>query len=239
MQKHIKVALFDLDGTLLPMDQDEFIAAYFSTLVGKLAPFGYDKKLIDVVWRGTFDMIKNNGEVTNDTLFWKAFIAEYGERAQSDERLFDDYYNNDFQKVSAACGFNPKAAEVVSFCKASGLRVALATNPIFPAVATNARIKWAGLHPSDFELVTTYEHSHSCKPNLAYYEEICDKLNVLPSECVMIGNDVSEDMVARDLGMSVFLLTDCLINKTNADISEYPHGSFDALTDFIKELAAA
>lgn len=32
-------------------------------------------------------------------------------------------------------------------------------------------------------------------------------------ETVMIGNDVGEDMVAAQLGMKVFLLTDCLINK--------------------------
>ncbi|MCH5161532.1 MAG: HAD family hydrolase [Clostridiales bacterium] len=236
MKKHVKTALFDLDGTLLPMDQDAFISAYFSTLIGKLSPFGYDKKLIEVIWHGTADMIKNSGEVTNNTLFWKAFTAVYGDKARTDERLFDDYYSNDFTKVSSACGYSPSAAKVISLCKSSELRVALATNPIFPAVATNARIAWAGLKPTDFELVTTYENSHSCKPNLAYYTEICDKLNVAPDECVMIGNDVGEDMVARNLGMRVFLLTDCIINKNNEDISAYPHGSFDELYEFLREI---
>ena len=43
----IKVVLFDLDGTLLPMDQDKFIEAYFGGLVKKLAPHGYEpQKLI-------------------------------------------------------------------------------------------------------------------------------------------------------------------------------------------------
>ncbi len=236
MKSNIKVILFDLDGTLLPMDQDAFISAYFSALVYKLAPFGYDKKIIDVIWRGTVDMVKNNGEVTNDTLFWKAFAAEYGERAKADERLFNDFYLNDFEKVSSACGYTPESAKTLKICKERGLRVALATNPIFPAVATNARIGWAGLKPSDFELVTTYENSHSCKPNLAYYKEICFKLEVSPAECLMVGNDVGEDMVARELGMSVFLLTDCLINKNNIDINVYPHGSFDALAEYIKSI---
>jgi len=31
-----------------------------------------------------------------------------------------------------------------------GFRVALATNPIFPAIATEKRIRWAGLTPEDF-----------------------------------------------------------------------------------------
>lgn len=49
----------------------------------------------------------------------------------------------------------------------------------------------------------------------------------------MVGNDVSDDMVARDLGMQVFLLTDCLINKNEVDISQFPHGSFEELMAFI------
>ena len=34
----IKTVMFDLDGTLLPMDQDEFTRYYFGLLVRKLAP---------------------------------------------------------------------------------------------------------------------------------------------------------------------------------------------------------
>lgn len=52
----------------------------------------------------------------------------------------------------------------------------------------------------------------------------------------MVGNDVDEDMVAEKLGMKVFLLTDCLINKTGADIDLYPHGSFPELMAFVRNL---
>ena len=41
MEKKIKAIFFDLDGTLLPMDQDVFIKAYFGALAKKLAPRGY------------------------------------------------------------------------------------------------------------------------------------------------------------------------------------------------------
>ena len=36
--------------------------------------------------------------------------------------------------------------------------------------------------------------------------------------------------------MKVFLLTDCLINRENKDISVYPHGSFDELIQYIEAL---
>ena len=109
----------------------------------------------------------------------------------------------------------------------------LATNPLFPAIATESRIRWAGLNKDDFELYTTYENSCFCKPNLDYYREILSRLGLQPEECLMVGNDVGDDMVARELGMQVFLLTDCLINKTNADLSQYPHGGFDELMAYI------
>lgn len=117
-----------------------------------------------------------------------------------------------------------------------GFRVALATNPIFPAVATESRVRWAGLEPDDFELYTTYENSKFCKPNPGYYSEIIKKLKCSAEECLMVGNDVTEDMIAEKLGMKVFLLTDCLINKENKDITSYPCGSFDELIEYVNSL---
>ena len=61
-------------------------------------------------------------------------------------------------------------------------------------------------------------------------------LGVSPAECLMVGNDVSEDMIAETLGARVFLLTDDLINSKNADISVYPHGSYEELIAFIKKI---
>jgi hypothetical protein len=53
----------------------------------------------------------------------------------------------------------------------------------------------------------------------------------------MVGNDVAEDMMAgAKVGLRGFLLTDCLINTPNADIEQYPHGSFDELDEYISGL---
>lgn len=97
-----------------------------------------------------------------------------------------------------------------------------------------SRIRWAGLQPEDFELYTTYEDQYYCKPNVRYYEEILKAKNLKPEECMMIGNDVVEDLVAAELGTAVFLLTDCLINKKQADISEWEHGGFPELYRIIE-----
>ena len=111
----------------------------------------------------------------------------------------------------------------------------LATNPIFPSIATESRIRWAGLEPEDFELYTTYENTGYCKPNPDYYRDILNKLKLQPEDCLMVGNDVTEDMIAASVGMDVFLLTDCMINKEQKDISVYPHGNFEQLMAYINE----
>ena len=110
----------------------------------------------------------------------------------------------------------------------------LATNPIFPREATRNRIRWAGFEPESFEYYTTYENSCYCKPNPKYYLELIGKLGLKPEECLMVGNDVGEDMIAEKIGMKVFLITDCLINKNDEDISKYPHGGFKEYMKFIE-----
>ena len=230
----ITTVLFDLDGTLLPMDNDVFTEGYFKLLAAKLIPHGYDpKQLVDAVWTGIAAMVKNDGSQSNETAFWKKFASVLGERVYLDKPVFEEFYAKEFQTAKELCGFNPKAAETVKMLKSRGLRVVLATNPIFPAIATESRIRWAGLEPEDFELYTTYENIGYCKPNPDYYREILNRLAVSPEECLMVGNDVAEDMVAEVVGMDVFLLTDCLINKKHKDISAFPHGSFEELRDYI------
>ncbi|MBQ7913102.1 MAG: HAD family hydrolase [Clostridia bacterium] len=233
----IKVVLFDLDGTLLPMDQDVFVKTYFGGIAKRLALRGYEAEgLISAIWAGTATMIKNDGKKTNEAVFWDKFTEIYGENARADEPYFDEFYRLDFDKVQSSCGYNPKAQETVVKIKSMGLRVALATNPIFPTIATQKRIAWAGLSPDDFELYTTYENSRYCKPTLEYYKNIIKQLSVKAEDCLMVGNDVSEDMVAEMLGMKVFLLTDCLINKNQKEINVYPNGGFSELLDYIKTI---
>ena len=230
----IKTVMFDLDGTLLPMDQDQFTKYYFGLLAKKLAPYGYNaEQLVSGIWAGTAAMVKNDGSCTNEEAFWKKFCALMGEKVLEDKPLFEEFYRVEFQGARASCGFAPQAAGLVKKLKVAGYRVLLATNPIFPAIATENRIRWAGLEPEDFELYTTYENACRCKPNPDYYRDILSSMKLDPTECLMVGNDATEDTAAELAGMQVFLLTDCLINKENKDISRWPHGGFEELEKFI------
>ena len=232
-----KAILFDLDGTLLPMDQEVFVKDYLGRMAAFLAPHGYDpQSLIKAVWAGTGAMVKNDGKALNEDVFWYVFNSILGRDAKQDLALFEEFYRTEFQKAKDSCGFNPAAVEAIRQIKDMGYRLILATNPLFPAIATHSRIRWAGLNPEDFELITTYENSRFCKPNPDYYREILGKIALDGSQCLMVGNDVGEDMIAGTLGMKTFLLTDCLINKTAEDITQYPNGSFPELLHYIRSL---
>lgn len=163
----IKAVLFDLDGTLLPMDQDQFVKGYISSMAAYLLPHGYDPKaLIQALSLGTEAMYKNDGSKTNEECFWDAFNQIFQRDCRKDLDIFEEYYRTGFQKVQGDCGFSPEAAAVIQAVKEKGLRPVLATNPLFPAIATCSRVRWAGLQPEDFSHITTYENAHFCKPKI-------------------------------------------------------------------------
>ncbi len=234
----IKAVLFDLDGTLLPMDMDVFVPSYFGRLAKHLAGYGMDAELlVKAIWAGTYAMIKNNGADTNEHVFWRVVNEMFGYDVEKKHGAeFEEFYENHFDQISADCGFTPKSAETISRLHEKGIKTVLATNPVFPRIATKKRMKWAGLKEEDFLLFTSYESSRHCKPNPDYYLDILHDCGLLAEECLMVGNDAIEDMVPLSLGMKVFLLTDCLYNKKNVDISPYPKGSFEELWEYIDSL---
>lgn len=236
----MNTVLFDLDGTLLPMDQEAFIRLYFGALTQKFAPHGFEpEKLIQGLWAGMKAMQQNNGVQTNEEVFWRAFTALAGEKAADHRADFDAFYQNEFSVAKKATAFHPLAARCVRLLREKGYRVALATNPLFPQAATWARIEWAGLSPSDFALITTYENSRHCKPNPDYYrKDVLEKLRVMPEDCLMVGNDVKEDLCAEALGMQVFLLTETPILTDGFLLNSCEHGDFQALWEKIQRLEA-
>ncbi len=229
-----KAIFFDMDGTLLPMDADAFTKQYFGALSRKFAPYGYDPRaMADAVWRGVAGMVKNDGKRSNEEVFWDIFTAAFGADARGDRPLFDEFYRQDFDALRTACGFNPLAGETVARIRESGCTLVLATNPVFPMAAQQKRLAWSGAAREHFSLITAYENSRFCKPNPEYYREILRKIGHAPEECLMVGNDVEEDMAAEKAGMKTFLLTDCLINRGKADIAKYARGGFGELQAFL------
>ena len=233
----MNTVIFDLDGTLLPMDQDLFLQKYFALLAKTLSPYGFEPKaLIDSVWAGTKAMIENNGNVSNEEKFWQTFLNIHGEESRSSISRFEEFYANEFNTLREFTMPTPMAAKCVREIKARGYTLVLATNPLFPRIATHFRISWAGLDPLDFSYITTYENSSFSKPNLNYYRQILETIQKSPEECLMIGNDLKEDMCISELGADTFLITECLLNEDKDMMKKYKQGNYDELYEYIVQL---
>ena len=233
----MKAVLFDLDGTLLPMDQEVFTKTYFHDICKKMTAYGYEpESLSKGIWKGTAAMVSNNGEDTNENVFWKKFQEIFGEKGYADKVHFDEFYANEFEETRRVCGSNPEANRIIKDLKSKGIRVILASNPLFPEVAQKKRMQWAGVDSSDFEYITTYENSHYCKPNPKYYTEILQVIGCKAGDCLMVGNDAKEDLIAEEAGLHTFLLTDCMLNTENKDITGYARGGFTELSVYLDRL---
>lgn len=230
-----QIILFDLDGTLLPMDQEYFLASYLKLIGHEMSAHGYNPhELVNVILQGTAKMLENDGIKTNEVVFWDYFVSVYGEAARLDEAKFHAFYVEKFPLLQKTCGYNELAPNLISALKAKGYKLVLATNPVFPRVATLERMRWAGLKESDFTLITTYENSHYAKPSTAYFKEILNKLNATPSDVIMVGNDTSDDYGAVKLGIETYFVTHNLINEKGLDLHSFPHGSLRDLASFFK-----
>lgn len=233
----LKTVLFDLDGTLLPFVQDDFIKMYFGGLCRKLAPLGYQPdKVVKDIWAGTKAMVKNDGSKLNKDAFWEVFRAANAELPDA-ECLCDDFYTKEFDSVKACLKTTPDHKPMISRLKEMGLEIVLATNPVFPKCAVDTRLKWVNLEESDFSYISSYENSTASKPNPAYFSEILRKIGRQPDECVMIGNSVSEDYVpTSQLGIPIILVSDFLENTENIDISGCPCGTMAEAEEYVKSL---
>ena len=229
--------LFDLDGTLLPIDEKPFLELYFGLMARRFSALGFaPEPFIRAVWIGTEAMRKNAGPATNEDVFWAAFGKAIPDGDGSIRAEFGRFYAEEFDHVQPSSSTHPLAREILDVLHAKGYSVALATNPLFPRIATEKRIRWAGLIPEDFLFITTYENSRASKPASAYYEAVLDAVGKEASECLMVGNDASEDMAAERLGIATYLLTDCLINAKNVDLDRFQRGSFADLRRFVGAL---
>lgn len=236
--RHYKAVFFDLDGTLLPMDTDMFLEVFFTGLDAFVAENGHDpRRFAEVLTKGIHAMCEEEGG-TNESRFWDTFLRLAGEDAAEYEVLVNRFYEEHFPQIGREVVANPAAGRVVNALHEKGYRLFLTTMPLFPRNAVEARLRWAGVDPSAFERITTYDKATTVKPNLAYYQENVDASGLDAHDILMVGNNTREDMVAMELGLDGYLVTDYLIDPIDFDMSTVKHGDLAAFEQFVASLPA-
>lgn len=232
----LNTILFDLDGTLLPLDIDKFMNIYFHEMGIHFYDIIDPQELVKHIWASTEVMVKNIEYKTNEEVFMEDFSRRIRGNLDTFKKRFDDYYNTGFLKVKDSVSESVAIRESVKLLKEKGYDLIIATNPLFPEKAILHRIRWAGFEPEDFSYITSYEKNHYCKPQLNFYKEILSENGKTPSECLMVGNDVQEDIIAGQLGISTFLIEDYIINRTSDGINADFVGSYENFLSFVDKL---
>jgi HAD superfamily hydrolase (TIGR01549 family) len=206
----LRAVLFDLDGTLLDIEVDRFLRDYFAVLGPAIADATQDRvsapQGLQAVMRSTEAMCADATERTNRDVFEGHFRELTGAdlSAQPAAKRIEEFYRDEFPRLRRAHGPRPGAISAVEAARDSGLRIALATNPIFPLAAIRERMRWAELDESWFEVITSYESMHACKPDGRYFEHVARMLGVPPTDCLMVGDDAQLDLPAEITGMRTF-----------------------------------
>ena len=142
------------------------------------------------------------------------------------QRRFDLFYDERFDAVKECVANIPLIRESIEILRDKGYNLVIATNPIFPIKAIHKRIEWAGLSVNDFSYITCYQKNCYCKPYIQFYQEVLEAIGKEAHECYMVGNDVQEDLIAGELGIKTYLMTNYIINRGDQKIESTYQGDY-------------
>lgn len=234
-----RAVFFDLDGTLLSMELDEFLGTYYRRLAGFVGAHGYDvEAFVPALNAGIKAMMAIDDGRANADKFWEAFFARFDAPEEDMRPLVERFYREEFGRIGEGVVPNEHMVAAVNALAEKGYPLVLATMPLFPRVAVEWRLRWAGVDPAAFSRITTFENSTSTKPKLAYFAENLAACGLRGEDVLMVGNNTVEDLAIRGLGADAFLVTDHLLDPAHLDLATVRHGSTAGFAAWVKALPA-
>ncbi len=235
--------LLDLDDTLLINPMKPFMEGYLSLLSQHLENYVSADLMINRLIKATDKMVdKVHTYQTLEMVFDADFYPPLGLQAQELRSTIYHFYTDIFPALKEITTPRPEAIKAVKHAFSFGYRVVIATNPLFPAIATSQRLEWAGLPASEypFDLVTSYESMHFAKPNSAYFAEILAQLGWPPEQPVcMAGNYYKHDILPLQcLGIPGYLIENGHDSEQNTSIEGISAGPLENLIPWMDSIAS-
>ncbi len=234
----IQALLLDLDDTLLGNHVDTFMKGYFSRLSAYAGALFDESAFLPHLIQATRAMIQDtNPQLTNAGAFWRAFEGLTGGRRDELEPFFMKFYETQFEQLRPMTVVRPAALALIQAAFDRDLAVVIATNPLFPRIAIEQRLAWAGIPVGDFDyaLVTHYENMHAAKPQPEYYREILAVVGCAPEQALMVGDDWENDIApAAAVGLHTYWIApaDAALPQ---ELAIQGRGSLDELLELVNE----
>lgn len=202
----LQAVLFDLDDTLVIADNEALMSDYFRRLARLFKDRVEPERLAKQVMSSTMHTITNpDGKSKTQAIFEQHFFNALN--LPVDMSVFLDFYADEYGELGCYAHPRPGARQAVQAAIDLNLAIVLATNPVFPRIAVNHRLRWAGLEDINWRRVTSIENTRFCKPHPQYYTDIAAYIGVAPGACLMVGDDIYYDLPAARTDMRTFLLT--------------------------------
>ncbi len=209
----MKTYFFDLDDTLLKLNWPVFEKAYYGGLARAFSALISPEKTIDYIYQSYLYMVAVIDQRSNKEKFYAKMAELSGIEAKVLMAKENAYYENEYDKLQSITTKNETMVQALRRLQEKKYPIIIASQPVFPALATHKRLAWLGFDAAEFLKVTTFETERACKPSLAYYQNLLNEFNLQPADCVMVGNDRKEDMVATQLGMAGILIVDDILDS--------------------------
>ncbi len=200
----LRGVLFDLDGTLLDIDGEGFLDAYVDGLTAYWRPADAGA-FRQAVMAAAVPIFSAHPDRTNGEVFRQHLAAYVGTDPAAVAATMAAFHTSTLPGLPFPHRPAPGARACVLACLRRGLRLAVATTPIYTPEVIRLRLGWAGLDDLPWHLVTHSENMHTCKPNTDYYEEASTLLGLPAEACLMVGDDPLQDGPAGRVGMATLM----------------------------------
>jgi len=229
--------LFDLDGTLLNIQMQPYIDGYIDGLSRCFEDLVDRMVFAEVLVSSAYAMLSVEDEhQTNEQFFLELVARQLGIATPELRRRLEHFCRNGLHVLEPLIEPFPEANEILQHCFQQGMKVALATNPVFPLQVIEARLRWAGIDRFPFHLVASYESCRFCKPHPRFFADILEDLGLTPEKTLMVGNDTHYDLAAGQLGILTYLVDTCLIDQEQRAKEADFRGGHRDLLHFIRQL---
>jgi FMN phosphatase YigB (HAD superfamily) len=204
MDTMLKAVLIDLDNTMILYDEPAFYERYFDVIIPRFEDIIPPNLFRDRLLRAILALPNQTGAGNNRDFFLDRFCSGFKNKRSDIWQRFMAFYETGYDTLKPPVTLPGDLVSVLDRLHGAGLRLVVASNPLFPEIALKKRMAWGNLPTGCFELMTHMENMCYVKPQAAYYRDICRKLGEPPEACLMIGNDPVNDMAAKLAGLKTY-----------------------------------